>query len=241
MVKSKKRVLIVDSDTLFRIGLRSLCADIMDDPELRETASSDEASELAGGGSEFDLITLGQFPHSECDAATVESFRRWQPNASIVLVTSGTARGDMVRAIRAGASGVIQRMSSVSEIVTALNVIDQGGLFLPKVDASVEAMSAIRGDTPNQTRNEVERAIEKLTKRQREVLVLLAQGLSNLAIAEKLGASEHTIRIHVSAILKVLGASNRTKAAIIAAPLLFDLASGKDGSKNSFSMGTLVR
>ena len=109
-------------------------------------------------------------------------------------------------ALRAGASAVLARQSDAHELLAALAAIAAGLVVL---DASIrDALApadAARSDAlPDQ-----------LTKREREVLAMLANGLSNRRIAERLAISENTVKAHVAAILAKLGAASRTEAVTV--------------------------
>ena len=108
-------------------------------------------------------------------------------------------------ALRAGASAVLARRSDADELLAALSAVSAGLVVL---DASVRDTLA-----PAAT---VARAApaEPLTDRERQVLAMLADGLSNRRIAEKLAISENTVKAHVAAILAKLGATTRTEAVI---------------------------
>ena len=93
-------------------------------------------------------------------------------------------------------------------------------MWIRTVCADTPSSRAISGfDLPWARRSKTSRRrlVETLTQRQREVFDLLAQGKSNPEIARELGVSAHTVRIHISAILRALGVSNRTQAAVLAA------------------------
>ena len=105
----------------------------------------------------------------------------------------------------AGARGILSREAEPARIAAALQAVDQGlvavepalgGAFLPSRNQAIAYQ------------------VEELTKREREVLELLAEGLSNRSIAVRLEISEHTVKYHVNAILRKLGAQSRTEAVV---------------------------
>ena len=107
-------------------------------------------------------------------------------------------------ALRAGASAVLARQSDARELVAALDAVGAGLVVL---DASVR-YAPIAGIALSQRTA----LVEALTEREREVLAMLAGGLSNRRIAERLAISENTVKAHVAAILAKLGAATRTEA-----------------------------
>jgi DNA-binding NarL/FixJ family response regulator len=107
-------------------------------------------------------------------------------------------------ALRAGASAVLARQSDARELLAALDAIAAGLVVL---DASVRDALV---PTPAAAR--AAELVEPLTERERQVLAMLADGLSNRRIAERLAISENTIKAHVASILAKLGATTRTEA-----------------------------
>jgi DNA-binding NarL/FixJ family response regulator len=106
-------------------------------------------------------------------------------------------------ALRAGASAVLARQSDARELLAALDAVGAGLLVL---DASV------REAPPAGTLSQRTALVEALTERERQVLAMLAGGLSNRRIADRLAISENTVKAHVAAILAKLGAATRTEA-----------------------------
>jgi two-component system, NarL family, nitrate/nitrite response regulator NarL len=128
------------------------------------------------------------------------------PRGTLVLaLVSGAAEGRTARA--AGALGAVRRDGEAERIVAAARAVAAGLMVLdPEVDGLVSGPS----EGP---------PAEALTPREREVLQLLATGLTNHAIARRLGITEHTAKFHVNSILGKLGASTRTEAIVQAARL----------------------
>jgi len=108
-------------------------------------------------------------------------------------------------ALRAGASAVLARQSDARELLAALDAVRAGLVVLDASvrDALAPAVTALRGPAA---------PAEPLTARERQVLAMLANGLSNRRVAERLAISENTVKAHVAAILAKLGATTRTEA-----------------------------
>ena len=117
---------------------------------------------------------------------------------------------DGVRALDAGASGLLPRGADPERLVLAARTV-QGGLLA--LDPSVAGLPAPAKDA------EDDALLETLTRREREVLQLMAEGLGNKLIAERLGITEHTAKFHVHAILGKLSTQSRTEAVVRAARL----------------------
>jgi DNA-binding NarL/FixJ family response regulator len=107
-------------------------------------------------------------------------------------------------ALRAGAAAVLARQSDAQELLAAIGAVSAGLVVLDAAvrDTLAPAVTMTRGSAP----------AEALTERERGVLALLAGGLSNRRIAERLALSENTVKAHVAAILAKLGATTRTEA-----------------------------
>jgi two-component system, NarL family, response regulator YdfI len=123
----------------------------------------------------------------------------------LVLLMDDVRRSDLVRAIHAGARAVLPLDAQPAEILAAIEAAAAGlTAFGPdELDLLIPANSAERDNEPT---------LEVLSGREIQVLVLMAQGLANKNIADRLSISEHTVKFHVSSILAKLGAASRTEA-----------------------------
>jgi NarL family two-component system response regulator YdfI len=123
----------------------------------------------------------------------------------LVLLTDDLSRGELLRALHAGARAVLPRDAEPAEIVAAIEAAAAGlaALGPDELDLLIPASSAEHDHEP---------ALEALSAREIEVLALMAQGLANKNIADRLSISEHTVKFHVSSILSKLGAATRTEA-----------------------------
>jgi DNA-binding NarL/FixJ family response regulator len=215
----KMRILIAEPVFLIRRGLRDLLRELDGDVEVLE---SDSVRDAVTSSSECGDLNVIMFEPKNCGMNwmhVARKFRVNQPNASVVMFSTVENRGDILRAIELGVTGFIPKTSGRDEILSGLRIILEGGIYLPRPPQSQSGVSMLDGETlPNGSDAVSADSIQRLTKRQQEVLGHLTLGRSNADIAKELGTSEHTVRIHVSAILKSLSVSNRTKAALAAAP-----------------------
>ena len=134
----------------------------------------------------------------------------------VVVVSAIENRRDAVQTINLGAMGYIPKTADASEFVKMLRFVMDGGLCLPQ-NMSVTEPTTAAPPVVEYERLATNELLSGLTKRQLQVLALLAQGKSNVEIANDLGVSDKTIRFYISAILKTLKVRNRTQAALIAA------------------------
>jgi len=129
----------------------------------------------------------------------LDAIERLRDRATVLILTAYDAEEDVERAIRAGAKGYLLKGASVEEIERAINMLAQGESYLdPRISAHVM--------TPRQ----------RLTKREREVIRLVAEGKSNKEIAAKLRITERTVKYHMTSLFNKLGAENRAQAVAIA-------------------------
>lgn len=136
-----------------------------------------------------------------------------------VIIVSGTEDPRYMRkAIDNGASGFIPKSAQTGIMMKAIQLVRDGGVYIP-ADMMQQQSSSTRAqaNAPSQTQsNEIREAASNLTARQQEVLGLMGRGMSNKEIARELDVSDHTIKIHVAAVLRLFNATNRTEAVVMA-------------------------
>jgi DNA-binding NarL/FixJ family response regulator len=224
-----KAVLISDDDEYFRMALRSLLEGRLGVSEVYEASTFDAAIEVMAAHKDlalvlFDLNMPGM--HNWEDLRTV---RDTFPAVRVAVVSASRNRSDVLRALDSGVHGYVDKGLGVTALERALREICQGTVYIPpsfpdmppspEVKASdVAPPVAISAGLP--TGGDTKR----LTPRQREILELVVAGRSNKAMARSLNLSEGTVKFHMSAVFRVLGASNRVEAATAGAKLLAQLA-----------------
>ncbi|WP_150292005.1 helix-turn-helix transcriptional regulator [Sphingobium estronivorans] len=170
------------------------------------------------GAVEAPDIILFQTGDSDAESAALpiqiaEARRRW-PAAPILVIADHGNEALMQAAIAAGAQGLLRSSTGIATMQQALFLLKDGLAVYPAAfTALLQARMASAGGS-NGVSERIALAVDKfklLTKRQRDVLRLLAQGASNKDIAQKLNISESTVKVHVRAIMAVNGASNRTQ------------------------------
>lgn len=154
-----------------------------------------------------DVVLLDhRLPDGEGVAAIAE-LRRIRPSAEIVILTASAADHVLVAAIEAGAAGFVSKTRGLAEVTAAVRAAAAGEAVI-----SPELLARL---LPRFQRG-TQRAGNDLTDREREVLGLLADGLSNAAIAERLTVSVHTVRNHIANLSAKLGAHSKLEALSIA-------------------------
>jgi DNA-binding NarL/FixJ family response regulator len=218
------RFLVCDGQSVYRIGLRSLIKAEIPHAEVIEASSPSEALAQIRA-SAFDLALVGT------DRSGVEQFdflkaaREASPTTRFAIISASDTRADIRATVAVGFHGFISKDQSDTEILAAVRSILDGQIYIPASFAKKEDdVLAGRVDREGSSTLRMAADVSKLTKRQREVLTLLAQGLSNKEIARALDIAEATTKIHMAALLRALGARNRTEAAFKAADLVHPTA-----------------
>jgi DNA-binding NarL/FixJ family response regulator len=207
------RILIGDDHVLFREGLRRLLEQLKEDCTFQEASTFDELLQRTQSGSLFDLILTDLRMPGWPGFEGISLLRQHQPEAKVVVVSASEAQADVREALDHGAVGYIPKSSSVKIMLSALDLVFSGGLYVPA------AVLRENGDGEARALPPADPSLEHLlTQRQREVLERLRQGKSNKQIAHELGLSEGTVKIHMTAIFKSLGVRNRTQAAMAFPP-----------------------
>jgi DNA-binding NarL/FixJ family response regulator len=207
------KILIVDDHPLIREALRSLLGTLDDRLEVIEAGDCTEALAAAAKHPDLGLILLDiQLPGmSGLDA--LGSFREQYPAIPVVVMSGSENRDDVMRAIDGGAMGFLPKSQPGRVMINALRLVLAGGVYLPVEFLGMPATAATAAAPPAAGATRVPADLG-LTGRQSEVLTLLVQGKPNKIICRELGLAEGTVKIHVTAILKALGVTNRTQAVI---------------------------
>jgi NarL family two-component system response regulator LiaR len=214
----KIRVVIVDDHAVVRQGLRTFL-DLQDtsSPPIEvvgEASNGVEAVELALR-TQPDIVLLDLVMPEMDGIQATSRIVECSPRSRVVILTSFGEEDKVLPAIRAGAQGYLLKDIAPEELVRAVRAAYSGDVQLhPEIARRLMSRAAAR-DEPGAERatNRLER---ELTPRECEVLQLIADGMTNRDIAERLVISEKTVKTHVSNILAKLGVEDRTQAAIYA-------------------------
>jgi RNA polymerase sigma factor (sigma-70 family) len=206
------RVLIVEDQTLMRQGLKTIL-DLEPGLCVVGEASDGEAGVRLALELRPDVVLMDvQMPGAKGAPglngveATAQLCREW-PGAKVIILTTFNRDDYVYQGVRAGALGYLLKDAPAETLIETIRRVQAGEAFIQPEIASRALREIMRPDA---------HAIEPLSEREREVLVLLAQGLANKDIAEKLVITEGTVKNHVSNILAKLQVENRTQAADIA-------------------------
>ncbi len=202
------RILIVDDHTIVRRGIKALLAETSEMQVVGEAEDGLEAVRLSGL-LEPDVILMDLLmPRMDGIEATRQITAK-QPRVRVLVLTSFVGDDKIFPAIKAGALGYLLKDSEPSELIRSIQKVYRGEPSLHPVIAR-KMMQEIM-DKPAEKSTP-----EPLTARELEVLGLVAKGLSNEEIAERLVVSEVTVRTHISHLLAKLHLANRVQATLYA-------------------------
>jgi NarL family two-component system response regulator LiaR len=199
-------VLICDDHAVVREGLRAF---IGGEPAMRVIGEARDGIEAVAQARALqpDVILLDLvMPHQDGPAA-IRAIMAERPAARILVLTSFADDALVMAAVKAGALGYLLKDSQPEELIAAIRVVARGEPSLPP---------AITLKLFRELKQPAEQQSPALTEREIEVLRLMARGLTNQAIADRLNISEWTVRTHVRNILEKLALANRTEAVLYA-------------------------
>lgn len=202
-------VLIADDDPLVRTGLRTLLAAQPDINPVAEASGGAQVLPLTRQWQPDVILMDVRMPDMDGIEATKRLRESLTEPPKVLVITTFENDDYVYRALRSGASGFVLKRSDIEQIARAIRTVAMGdGLLFPE---AIRSLAAEHAPPPGNAHGPV-----SLTRRETEVLRLVAEGLSNQAIATSLFLSLETVKTHVRSILTKLGAANRTEAVIMA-------------------------
>ncbi|MDH6129916.1 response regulator transcription factor [Kitasatospora sp. GP82] len=208
------RVLVADDEPLIRAGIRLILTSADDIDVVAEAANGREALDLARAH-EVDVVLLDiQMPVMDGLSALAE-LPRTVPGARALILTTFGERENVLRAVASGGAGFLLKDTAPQELIQAVRAAAGGHAFLSPaatrhiVDSLAAGPAVARGEAAR-------RRLAALSEREREVLDLLGEGLSNADVGTRLYMSEGTVKTYVSRILAKLECENRVQAALLA-------------------------
>lgn len=204
-------ILLIEDQTLMRQGLRTILELEEDLRVVGEASNGEEGVQQALHLRPSVILTDVQMPRMSGVEATQAICAAW-PAAKVIVLTTFNRDDYVFQSIRAGAMGYLLKDAPAEQLIGTIRRVHAGDVFIqPEIASRALRELAARDEKPAGGVLPFD-----LSEREREVLVLLAQGSSNREIAERLHITEGTVKNHVSNILGKLQAGNRTQAADIA-------------------------
>jgi len=203
---SKARVLLVEDHVVVRQGLKALLAD---EPDVEVVGEADNGRQALRRVSELqpDVVLMDISMPGLNGIEATRQIRQHYPDVKVVVLSMHSSEEYVFQVLRAGASGYVLKQSDSSEVLTAIRAALVGGSFLsPPISRTVIDDYVRRAEARGQGND-----LDLLTGREREVLQLLAEGLSNREIAEQLSISVKTVETHRSNIMSKLGLNSKTE------------------------------
>lgn len=202
-------LIIADDHPLFRAALCEAVSKLLPGATIVEAGSLGSLEEAVQAHPNADLLLLDLYMPGARGFSALIQLRAQYPSIPIAVVSAAEGQAIIRRALDFGASGFIPKSTSIEKIGEMLRAVLDGRVALPPgyVEASSDA---------NRHDREAARQIASLTPQQLRVLLLLADGYANKAIAVDLSVSEATVKAHVTVILRKLGLERRTQAALLA-------------------------
>ncbi|MGN6377614.1 MAG: response regulator [Gaiellales bacterium] len=200
------RVLLVDDHAVVREGLRAFL-ELQDGIVVVGEASDGEQALEQAEATSPDVVLMDLVMPRMDGVTAMRSLRERAPRTRVIVLTSFLDDERLLPAVRAGAAGYLLKNAKPQELARAVRAAHAGEALLdPVVAARLVESLARDGDDP----------LDRLTPREREVLVLIGRGFRNKQIAFELGISEKTVKTHVGRLMEKLGVDDRTQAAVLA-------------------------
>ncbi|HEY8455611.1 MAG TPA: response regulator transcription factor [Actinopolymorphaceae bacterium] len=209
------KVFVLDDHEVVRRGLR----DLLDaEPDITVVGEAETAQQA-----------LARIPALRPDVAVLDvrlpdgngvsvcrDLRSTMPELACLMLTSFDDEEALLDAIMAGAAGYVLKQIKGADLVTAVRTVAAGQSMLDP-SATAKLMARLRGEKPDEP---VPDGVAQLTEREREVLALIGEGLTNREIGERLFLAEKTVKNYVSRLLAKLGVERRVQAALLATEIL---------------------
>lgn len=202
MIEAMK-ILIADDHPLFRDAFKGILHQLHEDAEIKEMATFSELMSLTSPQQfNFDMVFIDLAMPKGNPYETISHLNKLNSKTPIIVVSGEESQEVVKNAIASGAIGFLPKSLDTDSLISNLKHVLSGAMAM--------VSPAVVQDTDEKT------LVDDLTARQIDVLKLMCEGNTNKMIARSLDLTEGTVKLHVRAILKTLGATNRTQAVAIA-------------------------
>ncbi len=206
------RVLIADDEPLIRAGIRTVL-ESAPDIEVVAEADNGEAAVFAATTRRPDVALIDLKMPVLDGMGAIDKLRRQLPELRVIVLTSFGAEPNVLRAVQSEVSGFVVKCCAPDELILAVRSAHNGAAYLSPTVARMVLGMVGSSDVPR--RRDATRRLATLSPRETEVLDLVAEGLSNASIAQRLRMTEASVKTHVSRVLTKLDCENRVQAALL--------------------------
>lgn len=203
------KTLLADDHPLMRAGVRQVLAQLEPAVDIVDAHDYPSLFAQSAAHADLDLALVDLNMPGLVGMQGISQYRHRFPDVPLVVLSASESPHDIRGALEAGALGYIPKAASTAEMLAALRRVLQGDIYVPPClcDGSSGLHTVVPADFGSLQHS-------GLTSRQLEVARLLSQGCANKAIAGMLAMSENTVKVHVHAIFRALGVTNRTEAVL---------------------------
>lgn len=208
------KVVIADDHALFRDGLRKLLAVEKDILVVGEAANGDEVGKIVERMRPDIMLLDLKMPKGDVVQNLLEIAARC-PATKVMILTAFSDEESVLNAAKGGAKGYVPKGVPTAILLQAIKTVYNGGVWIDKEIPSWQIFEEIAQAQASDVSPEVDESIKALTKREMEILRLVAEGLTNEEIGKKIFISEKTVKTHLTNIFDKLKVNNRFKAALM--------------------------
>jgi DNA-binding NarL/FixJ family response regulator len=207
-------ILIVDDHAFVCAGLKATLLDALDDIQVTTTERGEEVLSILGK-EDIDIIILDLFmPGGYGGFGLIGLLHERYPSLPIIVLSASENSTHIRKCFELGVTGFVTKSAPKEALIEAIAKALEGERYVPKyLIESVAEVARVFDEVDSGVNVEI--IAELITDRQFDILSCISRGHSNKQIARELGLSENTVKVHVSAMLKSLGLSNRTQAGIL--------------------------
>ena len=204
------RILLADDHPLFRLALAQSVQRIAPEAEIAEVGSFDDALTDLAAHADTDLVLLDLHMPGSHGLMALAQLRGEHPAIAVVMISAHDDAATVQRALVHGAAGFISKRSPLEELEAALAAVLNARTWLPP-----SLRGVVGGAVGSSTDRQLAARLATLSPQQMRVLALVADGLLNKQIADRLGVQERTVKAHLTTIFERLDVRNRTQAGVL--------------------------
>lgn len=216
------KILIADDHELFLKGLEMVLKDYNPEWTIVSAKSYTDIFSILKKETDFNLVLTDLAMPGSRWLDAIKNIHESLPETPIIILSAVFDRDVVQKTIEIGAAGYIPKTSSNAVIISAINLVVSGGVYIPPEllqDTNHNEFNLLKQVESLSSAQNVAEKVKILSPRQIDVIRLISKGKSNKQIAYELGLTEGTVKLHVTAILKLLNVYNRTGAVVEATKL----------------------